>query len=411
MPDSFCPHLHDGLDVTPTGHLKPCCVYTGRALRGDSIALNIAEHPVAAVSASHEVQELRRASLHNRPIAGCQKCYDIEQSGGKSSRLIAIEQIGDLPARRMEFAGTVTTSRPERVMLQLGDLCNFRCRMCKPSLSTRIAADKVQRGLLDSFGLFAEEMPRIATVQRKLRWHEDRDVRNGKAYSYVRDAKTISLVGGEPTLIPIVRPLLRQLIADGRAPGQKIIITTNGSVGDPGLIDLLSAFERAVVNVSVDGFNEVNDYIRFGSDWPEIDANIRAFIAAGLHVRLAVTIQICNAFSLGELMHYASSLGIPVTPGWVSDPYFLDIQQFPDALRHDIQRHLLSAADAFTPQDSCQRLLTYAAQRAIAPPRAPRDDVLDRFWEYSNALDADRGQSIQTTLPDLVRAMSRHAQP
>ena len=110
-------------------------------------------------------------------------------------------------------------------MLQLGDLCNFRCRMCKPSLSTRIAADKVQSGLLDSFGLFVEEMPRLNAVQRKQRWYENRNVQNSQTYSYVRNASTISLVGGEPTLIPLVRPLLRQLIDDGRAQEQKIIIT------------------------------------------------------------------------------------------------------------------------------------------------------------------------------------------
>jgi hypothetical protein len=53
-----------------------------------------------------------------------------------------------------------------------------------------------------------------------------------------------------------------------------LYITTNGSTINPRFIEKLNKFKRTYVTVSIDGINEVAEYVRDGTIWSKVNANI-----------------------------------------------------------------------------------------------------------------------------------------
>jgi sulfatase maturation enzyme AslB (radical SAM superfamily) len=56
-----------------------------------------------------------------------------------------------------------------------------------------------------------------------------------------------------------------------------LYITTNGSAINPKFIEKINKFKKTHVTVSIDGINEVAEYVRDGTIWSKVNANIEYY--------------------------------------------------------------------------------------------------------------------------------------
>jgi len=151
--DSFCIYPFVDFDVTPNGGVKPCCVFEGYITRHGR-PMSVYEHTVEEIWDSEEMRSIRAAMVQGRRIAACSHCHGQEAEGVKSTRMLTTEawQGGWLNPRnetiehikeRAAASDFRIGGGPEWLGLDLGNLCNLKCRMCNSTFSSAIANDPV----------------------------------------------------------------------------------------------------------------------------------------------------------------------------------------------------------------------------------------------------------------------------
>jgi hypothetical protein len=112
--------------------------------------MSLTTHTVEQIWNSAYMRNFRRAMLRGERIDACQSCYDNEAASGSSYRtMVGLDPLGDGPLSRNDMAkygqssGFRVEQRPGFVKLEISNLCNLKCRMCKAEYSSQIERDPV----------------------------------------------------------------------------------------------------------------------------------------------------------------------------------------------------------------------------------------------------------------------------
>ena len=89
--------------------------------------------------------------------------------------------------------------------------------------------------------------------------------------------KRLYVTGGEPSIIKANDDMINHLIEIGNKECH-VSFTTNLTTWNMNLYDKLSFFDKSEVQVSIDGYKESQEYIRYGSAWKDIDRNFKKLI-------------------------------------------------------------------------------------------------------------------------------------
>ncbi len=254
--------------IRPNNKVYPCCQFRWEHVP-DDLSLeypDVFNHPFMG--------ELRQHMKTDTKHPGCSQCYDQERmSGGtKSMRLEYLEKLGtDIPE-----TPTIT-----HVDLALSNVCNNRCRMCGPELSTNWYADAKALGQEYFEGQHSGIKNSVSVLSEydlsKLRF--------------------IKLIGGEPLMeqekfIEILRKCDRSNLT--------ILLTTNATkVPKPELFALLKECKKVRVSLSIDGFGKMNDFLRKGSKWETVVNAIDWFWANfpdNVYIHTVISIYTINNF-------------------------------------------------------------------------------------------------------------------
>ena len=100
---------------------------------------------------------------------------------------------------------------------------------------------------------------------------------------------------------------------------------------------LLSEFKKVIFFASIDGYKEIQEYLRYPSNWEQIDKNLQSLMTLK-NVKLYATpvIQIGNLNKIVELFEYLSSFNsiarkmvIEIDPLYLKYPSYFDIINLP----------------------------------------------------------------------------------
>ena len=118
----------------------------------------------------------------------------------------------------------------------------------------------------------------------------------------------ISLTGGEPLLHEDFFPLLEHCLSSGALTCN---VFTNGTLFSESDIRRLAGLKlNGLVQVSLEGMEDVNDSIRGKGTFRKICAFLRSAISSGLSTRIAVTVSRRNLSEVPALVSLASGLGV-----------------------------------------------------------------------------------------------------
>ena len=136
--DTYCPAPWHGGFLT-YHEQSVCCAY--KTLKTSSIV---------EFYQSDLVKKLKQDLVNGTPDERCQeKCFDLEDIGSKSHRQIYLE---NYPINNIKFnSDPAADSVPQFVEVRLGNLCNFKCRICTPTWSNQIGKEVSQNPKLRKF--------------------------------------------------------------------------------------------------------------------------------------------------------------------------------------------------------------------------------------------------------------------
>jgi MoaA/NifB/PqqE/SkfB family radical SAM enzyme len=224
----------------------------------------------------------------------------------------------------------------------------------------------------------------------------------------------LQLVGGEPLLVKETRLLLTFLIDKGFSQNIDLHIVTNGTVFDRDVASMMTEFASSYIAFSIDGFDTLNEYIRHGSKWSDVDRNIGSFISTGAASAyyLKTTVQAYNMMHVGRIASYAESRGIGLCCSFLDSPEYLSCFRMPATAREmavaKLRRYALGEEATETNRicraDLSKELLRVA--EILENTEAAFDAaIIDIFMRFTSDLDASRGQNIKHLNNELVECL------
>jgi hypothetical protein len=147
--NSFCalPFTHMCLGVEGTARI--CCV-TEEMVSEYGAPMSLTTHTMEEIWNSAYMRTIRRKMLNNEFVSACSICYESEAASGHSYRtMVGSQPIEGHPVVRSDFqqygpsAAFIVDERPEFIKLEIGNLCNLKCRMCFGRNSSQLERDRV----------------------------------------------------------------------------------------------------------------------------------------------------------------------------------------------------------------------------------------------------------------------------
>jgi organic radical activating enzyme len=304
---------------------------------------------------SKGMQDVRERILSGKPLPECEVCYEKERNNKTSIRqhinekYMSTDRTIHGTSLEFDYIDTVTGTNHERAItldLRMSNLCNLKCRMCSGFSSSRILAEADKNEFLRYYG-YPDKLDKEAMIIA------DNAVVSDETLDQLQ---VLKLAGGEPSIMPQCLEILDRLIALGNTD-LLLQITTNAVILKKSFLKRLNKFSNIVFHFSVDGFRQVNDYIRDDSSWKVVDANVKKLINDYTHQTYIYkedrfrhivnsVVQIYNIFDWYNVERWASNLKMGVDYGYVNGVPEFDISIMPRKWKDlALQRAALSNID------------------------------------------------------------------
>jgi len=208
--------------------------------------------------------------------------------------------------------------------VDLGNFCNSACIFCTPDSSSRLATEFIKMNLID-------ELPTKA-------WCNDSKLVSSFIETVICTPKLkyIHFIGGETMITPAFKRILRGLETHGINDRVTIGFTTNLTVWDDEIIHLLSKFKEVNVGLSIETFDDVNDYVRYPSKINDVKVILDKWIELGKEnkwlAQLRITPTWMTVDSIDTVFEYAYNNGIGIECGLMSKSTSMRINALPQPL-------------------------------------------------------------------------------
>lgn len=417
---TFCVLPWVQVHVDEAGRVLPCCGVEHTAFKppkgGDSPNVNRQALPEAWNDDAFRT--LRTELLNGNKPRACNICFYQESHGATSMRLNKNQAFLGTPRQRKRLIPVVSASSdnggkvaelPLSYDLRPGKLCNLKCRMCSAKWSNLIEQDPVHHQWAP-----APAPPRFADGRVAAEWYENVDLVEERLLVDPARIEHLHFGGGEPFIMPAVQHILQRLAEDGRATDIRLSFVTNLKKIAPKLLDHVAQFRAPAITVSVDGFGEVYEYIRFPGRWSKLERNLEQLRQVpGVKLICRPTIQAYNVLSITQLLDWLESKQIDWQIGLVVAPAHLSARLLSERGKQlaceRLEAFLSRSVQAAASPELLSRTRMVMADMMKPLPQRDHRRLLDEFMAFTNDLDATRGQSIHDSLPEVADAIAEAA--
>lgn len=299
---------------------------------------------------SDYMKSVRQRFVQGGDLPECNQCWAEEDAGKVSVRNrrnlryvgIADPSISDSAIEKILNSTTesgFTTFKPLALHFSVGSVCQLRCIQCSPSYSRSILKD-----------------------YEKLGWNvEYKNRRNFKYFDAVLDQQTIDsnlwnnlksfagegiewiqVTGGEPNLSKPLFEFLQWCIDNDFAKNISIVLNSNGVNIKSEFLSLLEKFKLVLLNVSVDGVELLDEYIRYPTKWEEKEKNITEIMCRFPKSSIVTTVSSLNVNELGPLVEWSIEKNYLHNFILLTDPESLSVRHLPNHIKYLAKEKLSS---------------------------------------------------------------------
>jgi organic radical activating enzyme len=328
------------LGTHPHGGVTPCCIsdMTAGKNRARNYGeeqdefFNLNDHDIETHMNSDYFKQIRREMLEGKEPVACKRCYDEERKGIESKRTYESKIYRDYDtdyASRLTGADGGIPMDLRFVELRLGNVCNVRCRTCNPASSSRWVAD--YKKIVDSLD-FVNDGYSWLDHKHDFQWPEDENFYED-LFKCAPNMEVLYINGGEPTLIKAHWKFLEMLVESGRSKNIILWYNINMTSIPDKAIPLWKEFKEARVCPSIDDLAHRNKYIRFPTEWSDVENNLDTILAEPeLTVRITQTVSAYSYIYLDEFLNWSPC---PVDMNFVYDPDYLSPGILPPVVRQE----------------------------------------------------------------------------
>ena len=240
-------------------------------------------------------KKLRLDMLNGVKNKNCTDCHALEERTGHSYRQDFNENYDDYFDKVIETHEDGSIDNFETIYLdfRFSNLCNFRCRSCRPEWSStwaKEAATNHNHPYKDWDGY----IPRHDLTEKEF---------IDKFKDTFKTVKRIYFAGGEPLAAKEHYWILKHLIENNNTD---LIVEYNTNLSmlknsklKLSVVDYWKKFSSVIIRVSLDGSGEKAEYIRSGTDWKVIENNFK-FVKKRLP---NINLGISSVFQLTNALH------------------------------------------------------------------------------------------------------------
>jgi len=251
--------------------VSPCCLYKDKHNSGTVPNIeDLIDNPA--------INKIKEGFKGDWKRPECIDCVRKESAGKSSKRTKSLER-GDTGITSWDI-------RP-------GSLCNLKCAMCTPWNSSKWYED------IDIFKKYTGDVHN----------EHDRKARDKIDWDWIYEncidkAEKIYIAGGEPFYMKSVHRFIKKLSKNKwNCKNTEIQIQTNGVSNTPALLNSLSNFKRLSFSISVDGWGNVNDLIRFPTQHGDFLKNTQELVDLNcMHLLFNITVQAMNLPNIDTLV-------------------------------------------------------------------------------------------------------------
>lgn len=336
---TFCLHPFTGLATREDGAIQACC-------RSHPVGW-IQDNTLEEIWNGDTMRRIRQQVLNDEWPKECHACQLAESNGVESLRQRHIEP--RIPESRVTlYPHALDRLNDDYTMpfdiptmeIKLNNLCNLKCRMCHPMDSTSWNDWNQVEEFYEKEGNFMVKAIRDLNLVNKPYLDKFEDNPNWwrdfeRLLPYFR---RVEFAGGEPLMDPQHYRILDML----KPYGQNIEIkyatngTTLGIKGGRTIQDYWQHFRSVAVNISIDGVDQVYNYIRGNGDYREVVSNLKQIqqIPNVRRIVGAVAVQVSNIMIMDQIIEeFLDRLGIIFYTNMVNYPNVLSAQVMPYPLR------------------------------------------------------------------------------
>jgi len=354
------------------GHTTVCCRSSTPIAKFD---------PSLDFQNNKNYMKIRNAMIQGKLVPEhCSACYKLENLGITSARQQeTVEWAQRLNIKNIDDLKKITN--PVYYEVRASNKCNLLCRTCSPKNSHLI--DREYKKL----EIIAKDSP------------IPQQYTNGFEIIDFAFARKIYIAGGEPTVMQEFYQFLDDCIKENRVD-LEILVNTNGTNLTSKFKKLLPNFTNFQFIFSIDGYHDLNDYIRWPSKWTEVVDNWRYLVNHGHKVSINTTVSIYNISSL-HLLYQFIDIEFPNTlvhVNIVDGPKEMSPFCFPDkalalnSLRAVTNTQCYANDPLFA--DSINGMISYFSTKY-----EPRD--LSEFFNINDKLDKSRSIMLEDYIPEL----------
>jgi sulfatase maturation enzyme AslB (radical SAM superfamily) len=260
----YCVYLNNFPYIDNYGRMHLCCKN-----KNYSLPYNIKEHTLEEMFYSPEMEAIRNTMLRDEIPKGCEQCYKSEAKGDNSFRFRAHAGVRIIEDENTPNIKVPYQDKKIRALdLRLGSTCNLSCVMCHPTDSNswyKIYAEyaKTVEQRTDSHVNWSLD----AYNPKNLNWAEHEESWKNIFSSIDENMVKIYLAGGEPFYIRNFEEYVIELT--NRCPNAVIEINTNATRKLPEKYIKKLKNKKIQLRVSIDGYGDVDEYVRQGTKWDE----------------------------------------------------------------------------------------------------------------------------------------------
>lgn len=331
-------------------------------------------------------------NLRKRMIAGelnpehCSDCYAREAEGQESTRQYeTLEWTERINAESIDDFTSIKT--PMYYEIRPSNKCNIMCRTCSDGYSHLIEKEWKKY----------KEIPLVPWKFTNTAWH----------YIDFNNLEKIYVGGGEPTIMTEFYDLLRRCIAEGKTDFE-FAIGTNGMKFSNTLIELLDHFSKIVFSFSYDGYKQVNDYIRWGSDFDTIVENGRKLQAHGHKIALQTVFSMYSITRMHEVFEFYDQeypmSGLLVQVGTGQDDAFMPFNHPCPELVLESMKRCQQTKTYYANGRSIKTMIDLIIDHYSNPNYKVDVELLRKFYEFNDKLDRYRNSQLSDYIPELGEA-------
>lgn len=327
--------------------------------------------------------EIRKTALEDmekgKHVKGCDSCYYNESKNDISHRNL-YNSYNDLPLKNL----------PTMLDLDFSNFCNLKCVMCDASRSSQWAKDEgaPNNGISTVSQNFIDNLIEISG-----------------------EVTEIEIQGGEPSIMKEYEYYFENLSKRNLTKNINLRIVTNVTNINKKFYALLETFKSVKLNVSIDAFGLANTYIRWPSNFDQIEKNLIKMS----DLNKVVSVEIFNSLNLLSLFNYGQFLNWckKIEKIYEDKNQYFSVQVMkvtypkkynPFIAPHSLKEKFQDDVRSFFTNNRFKHNINFKTENSLIARRMlatqPDEDALQDLRNTVEHLDTKRNVKITNYIPD-----------